>query len=753
MTSGDLGVVVAWLATYGAHSAVLLGTAWLITRRVVQSHQTRDLIWKVVLAGGIVSATMQQVIAREPWAGRFEIAQADERMSGWADGGINVAPVSPATGIVQPRLTTGEPLSRSTAQPPVAARPATIPRTDAFFWTWLAIAAALVLHFVLRRVGLSARFGPRELVEDAGVLSVVNRLKKEAGIRRGILVTQAPNLASPVALGMSEICLPEAALELEPEQQLSMLAHEVAHLARRDPAWLMVSCLLERIFFFQPLNHIARRRLQESAEYLCDDWAARRTGSGLTLAKCLVKVAEWIDTTPYPVPVSGMAETRSQFVSRIHRLIANHGLKAEPRRRWLLPFSVAVVGVVVAAAPGARAGGVQLPEEATPEPQQDARTAQSPATSGSWQVRHETKKESLTATATVTNTNTVTAASTETVTSTPWSASSSRWSDVPVPQDTGVVAALLAALRDPDVDVRRAAAQSLGNLRSLRAVPGLLAAMKDEDVEVRAEVLQALGNLRDQRAFDGMLEALKDPSPRIRAHAAEAVSQLMNESIARSKGEQAAAQLALLLSDSSVDVRRHAIQALKDYERARPVEAFLTALRDTDKDVRSAAAEALGQTEDPRGLQPLIGMLQQDKSADVRHQAAHALGHLKDRRAADALAVAVRDANADVRMAAIESLGELELSDAPQALIDAMKDENRDVRQAAANAAAQIGDPKAVPALVVLLRDNDADVRSQAVEALSEIRDTAAINALVAAMQSTDPNVRKRAAQALGERK
>lgn len=79
--TGDLGVMVAWLLTYAAHSTVLLGAAWLLTRRAVQSNQARDLIWKVALVGGIVSASAQQVIARDPWAGRFEIARAESGVS------------------------------------------------------------------------------------------------------------------------------------------------------------------------------------------------------------------------------------------------------------------------------------------------------------------------------------------------------------------------------------------------------------------------------------------------------------------------------------------------------------------------------------------------------------------------------------------------------------------------------------------------------------------------------------------------
>src|SRR4026208_768773 len=44
---------------------------------------------------------------------------------------------------------------------------------------------------------------------------------------------------------------------------------------------------------------------------------------------------------------------------------------------------------------------------------------------------------------------------------------------------------LIAALKDTDVSVRKQAAQTLGQIRSARAVPALIEALRDQNVEVR----------------------------------------------------------------------------------------------------------------------------------------------------------------------------------------------------------------------------------------------------------------------------
>ena len=130
-----------------------------------------------------------------------------------------------------------------------------------------------------------------------------------------------------------------------------MLAHELGHLVRQDPLWLGVAVACESLFFFQPLNRLARRRIQEAAEYLCDDWAVRQTGGSLTLAKCLAEVATWMDAGARAVPVAGMAENRSQLVERVHRLVEGVAVAARGLR-MAVPVAALALSSMAFAAPG-----------------------------------------------------------------------------------------------------------------------------------------------------------------------------------------------------------------------------------------------------------------------------------------------------------------------------------------------------------------------------------------------------------------
>ncbi len=778
MTSADL---LSWLLTYAAHSTLLLGLAWLASRKV-QSHAIKDLLWKTALIGGLVTASLQRsnLSALNGLGVRVAMPASVAAALPQADAPVSSNRLKPTTHLPRATQSAGDQsgaVSVSAADPVSRVTPtpnSKLPTPVVVLGVWGCIALLLLLRFIASRWRMARDFGRRTRVPDGALTMTLAELRVDARIRRPIRLTQAAGLSSPLALGVSEICLPEAVLtELEPEQQHSVLAHELAHLARFDPLWLDVAGVLERVFFFQPFNRLARKRIQDGAEYLCDDWAVRRTGSGITLAKCLVKVAEWMEGTPRPVPVSGMAEHRSQLVSRIHRLIGNHAMRTGPRPRWLLPASAVLLVATAAFAPGftsqnrtnysadptgdAMRPAIQVSDTdstvATPAHRErvltelrmeaDRNAVRHTRTSASARIA-ELRSELDARAMTLSRINSdVRPALAMTLDSKLRGELDMERGRQRGDTNSAAVPALLEALKDPEVMVRRAAAQSLTNLDDIRTVPGLIEALRDTDKEVRTSAAQGLGNLHDERAIDGLIGLLKDADPEVRAAAVEALGELHSQ--------KAIPGLSTAMRDDNKDVRRSAIEALNNMEAPVPVAALIAALKDSDAEVRQAAANGLGRSEDKSAVRPLMAVLN-DPVADVRQAAADALGSLQDPQAADALAALLRDSNADVREAAAGSLGNLELKVAPAALFDAMKDANHDVRQRAASTAGQIQDAKAVPMLKLLLDDTDADVREASIDALSEIKDRAALDALIGALKSKDANVRKRAAEALGHR-
>ncbi len=80
----------SWLLTYALHSTLLLGLAWLLTRRLVESPARREQLWKAALVGGLVTATLQTALPFEPVSGVMSLARR---------AGVASVPGEPAPGI------------------------------------------------------------------------------------------------------------------------------------------------------------------------------------------------------------------------------------------------------------------------------------------------------------------------------------------------------------------------------------------------------------------------------------------------------------------------------------------------------------------------------------------------------------------------------------------------------------------------------------------------------------------------------
>ncbi len=97
--------------------------------------------------------------------------------------------------------------------------------------------------------------------------------------------------------------------------------------------------------------------------------------------------------------------------------------------------------------------------------------------------------------------------------------------------DRRAVPALTALLADPDGDVRTATVISLGMIGDTGAVPALLAVFSDPHTPVRDAVAWALGAMKDPRAVKPLIKALSDPEWHVRMEAEWALLEIGEPSV------------------------------------------------------------------------------------------------------------------------------------------------------------------------------------------------------------------------------
>lgn len=334
-----------WGLTLLAHSTVLLGLAWLIDRFARSMRDDfREWLWRSAIVGSFISATLVSVlptISLAPMVSMPNVLQEAGPVSEAAaetTGSASIAPLDDTSDETSPTSL-------------VAARTTSI---------WLLaiglIGGALVILLAwreTRRLG-----GDRIEVTHGPVRELFDELLVRSGLRKNsVRLTVSDSIRSPGAFGLlrPEICVPRCSLtELAAHELRAMLAHELAHHARRDPFWTFCSLTAERLCFVQPLFHLARRRLRELAEFQADALAIRWTGDGLALASCLVRVGEWVrNGRALPTLAGAMAQPSSPLEARVRRAVEEeHAETTEPRQRavrWGVLATAVVLSIVAVA--------------------------------------------------------------------------------------------------------------------------------------------------------------------------------------------------------------------------------------------------------------------------------------------------------------------------------------------------------------------------------------------------------------------
>jgi len=120
--------------------------------------------------------------------------------------------------------------------------------------------------------------------------SAQDRLALRLGAPAGIALRCVERLAAPVTIGWWRpvVLVPAALLTQMPPALLeALLAHELAHVARRDYLVNLLQSVVEALLFFHPAVWWLSARLRAERELVADDLAARAIGDRRRLAQAL----------------------------------------------------------------------------------------------------------------------------------------------------------------------------------------------------------------------------------------------------------------------------------------------------------------------------------------------------------------------------------------------------------------------------------------------------------------------------------
>jgi HEAT repeat protein len=293
------------------------------------------------------------------------------------------------------------------------------------------------------------------------------------------------------------------------------------------------------------------------------------------------------------------------------------------------------------------------------------------------------------------------------------------------PHATDLESALVAAMRHPTADIRRAGAALAASIDTFGTITTIF------------EILA------------------RDPDPRVREAAAYAVGRSLERKELGALDRRTA--LARLLEASERDpheVRAAALWSLGHAGGARAEARLLDVVRNTKEHIgaRSAAAEALGLMRSERSVPVLAQIVLRPEDTRLRGSAAVSLGAIGTPAAADALLKVVADEKgtpAAVRTAAQAAMERIRPAGAPLAGLD---DKSPLVRLETVRRIGETRDPQHAAKLIERLGDPDAEVRAAALSALAPLAGDASVVATVAKTVDSDSDALRRvgAARVLG---
>lgn len=374
---GDWTTTAAsWVLTYLVQSTVLLLAAALLAKWMT-SPAARERLWKWALVAAVPTSLLTtwwagvdglrwdvspQLVWSTPTAA-VELSEVDPAVT-VDETTADAATPDGAEAAAGPALAGDEPLgdelppmlTAATARPERAADEAGFSWPIVFVGALAAGASVLLIRRGLAWRRLMSRLADREPVTGGSLLPMLDRLARDGALDRIVYLSVHDSLPTPVVLSTREVCLPRRAVdELSDSALEAVLAHELAHIRRRDTVWLWICSLLETFLFVQPLNRFGRRALLDATEQLCDDWATQHTGRPFDLAEGLAAVAAWAPERSEGIPRPCLGEDREPLLRRVERLLSPGESVGRATTR-LATGSMVVLAVLACAGPGVRVG-------------------------------------------------------------------------------------------------------------------------------------------------------------------------------------------------------------------------------------------------------------------------------------------------------------------------------------------------------------------------------------------------------------
>ncbi len=313
---GSLAILVVWLLVRCARHLPPQVACWL--------WRLADL--KLVVALVWAAPVLLPLLPPETLPDPVPVPAASSEPSPLPPPGLNASPLTPEIPAPMPEAAGPRPVSWL-----------------AVFWLCGVVGAALM---TVRDAGTIRRLRRSCMpVHDRAITKSLDDLAEILGLRRLPEVRTGLSVTQPMLVGMFRpaILLPAGMMDASRSTANlhSVLAHELAHIRRRDLWWGALSGLVRALFFFHPLVWLAHREALIARETACDALALGASGlKPSDYGRILLEIAAGRPQSPARWSSTlGMAGSATSLKRRFIAMKSHQRLS----RRQLLSWSFGVL--------------------------------------------------------------------------------------------------------------------------------------------------------------------------------------------------------------------------------------------------------------------------------------------------------------------------------------------------------------------------------------------------------------------------
>jgi bla regulator protein blaR1 len=207
---------------------------------------------------------------------------------------------------------------------------------------WLAGAVLLFarlgigLVIAQRMMSVATQPPPRDLFH------VFHRLAHRIEVPRPIRLLHSTLVQVPTVIGWLRpvVLIPLGCLSgLSPSQVEAILAHELAHILRRDYLVSILQSIVEALLFYHPAVWWVSRHIRREREHCCDDLAVQYTGDVRAYARALSLLEEHRSA----LPAIALGANGGILTMRIKRLLGSNESVAAPQLVALTLLGIVIV--------------------------------------------------------------------------------------------------------------------------------------------------------------------------------------------------------------------------------------------------------------------------------------------------------------------------------------------------------------------------------------------------------------------------